>query len=337
MPSNPRGVVPLNWPELVEEATRRRKAEKMTQRQHAALAGVSIPTIVAFDRGERTLSLAKAFDILQVVGLIEASSMEGVQETFVREAFNRWRELTVPLPENSPGRLPHGWYRIDYALEGDLKSMGLRQFRDVLEASTVRHTGWPLFLFFKRPELAPYEIDEALECWLRPEDAGASRSWGDAVHCDFWRVAPTGRALTIRGYTEDGQETFPPHTILDTTLPTWRIGEAFLHAEKLAGFLAVDAAKINVRMRVLYTGLSGRVLRSWANPLADLFVEGRGARSDEAMLETVVPVSEINAGLAKHLQPLISSLFERFGVSGLTTDKIESELIRMRSKYLSPI
>ena len=54
-----------------QEAIRRRKEEKLTQREHAALASVSIPTIVGFDRGEKTLTLAKAFDILRVVGLIE--------------------------------------------------------------------------------------------------------------------------------------------------------------------------------------------------------------------------------------------------------------------------
>ena len=63
MPENSRAIGPLNWRALVDEALRRRKAEKLTQREHAALASVSIPTIVAFDRGERTLSLAKAFDI----------------------------------------------------------------------------------------------------------------------------------------------------------------------------------------------------------------------------------------------------------------------------------
>jgi len=59
MPENPRGVVPFNWSGLVAEAIRRRKAEKFTQREHAALASVSVPTIVAFDRGETTLTLAK--------------------------------------------------------------------------------------------------------------------------------------------------------------------------------------------------------------------------------------------------------------------------------------
>src|ERR1700722_13566174 len=102
MPENPRGVrPPLNWSALVEEAIRRRKAEKLTQREHAALASVSIPTIVGFDRGEKTLTLAKAFDILRVVGLLEEPVEGGAQEAFVQEAFARWRELTAKLPKDS--------------------------------------------------------------------------------------------------------------------------------------------------------------------------------------------------------------------------------------------
>ena len=337
MPTNPRRIAALNWQELVAEAIRRRKKEKLTQKEHAALANVSIPTIVSFDRSEPSLTLEKAFDILRVVGLLDEPSKGGAQETFVQDAFKRWRELTAPLPENSPGRFPDGWYRIDYALEGDLRNVELYQFRDMLRQAVVDHTGWPLFLFLTRPEYAPYEQDGVIECWLKPEDAGANRPLGDAAHCDFWRAAPAGRAFVIRGYQEDGQDTFAPRTIFDTTLPTWRLGEALLHAQALAGSLAKDKSKVKVRLRALYTGLSGRVLRSWANPMTGLFMEGGAARSDEAMLETVVPVPEIETNLAKYLHPLISSLFERFGVAGLSIERVEAELNKMRGNRFASV
>jgi transcriptional regulator with XRE-family HTH domain len=332
MSPNPGTIALLDWRALVSETLRRRKAEKLTQKEHAALAGVSIPTMAAFERGETTLSLAKAFDILRVIGLLAEPNKEGAQGAFVQGAFARWRALTVPLPDDSPGKFPFGWYRIDYALEGDLKEVELHHFEDILRSAVIRHTGWPLFLFPGRPELQPQEIDGVIECWLKPEDAGGTdRAFGDAAHCDFWRAAPTGRAFTMRGYQEDVQDTFPPRTIFDTTLPTWRLGEALLHAEALAEQLAEDKDKVNVRLRVLYTGLSGRVLRAWANPMADLFMEGGGARSDEAMLETVVPVKDIKSKLATYLHPLIASLFERFGVTGLSIDRVEAEVDKMRA------
>ncbi len=337
MPENPRGITPLNWNALVAEAIRRRKAEKLTQREHAALASVSVPTIVGFDRGEKTLTLAKAFDILRVVGLLDEPAEGGAQEAFVQEAFARWRELTAKLLEDSPGRFPNGWYRFDYALEGELKNVELHQLPPLLRQAVVPHTGWPLFLFPGRPELEPREVDGVIECWLKPADAGVDRPFGDAAHCDFWRAAPTGRAFLIRGYQEDSQDTFAPRTIFDTTLPTWRLGECLLHAQRLAAQLAIDPLKTNVRLRALYTGLSGRVLRSWGNPMADLMIEGGAARSDEAMLETVIPVNEIDTKLAEHLHPMVASLFERFGVTGLSLDRVRAELERMKNNHFSSI
>jgi transcriptional regulator with XRE-family HTH domain len=337
MPQNPRGIAPLNWTALVAEAIRRRKVEKLTQREHAALASVSIPTIVAFDRGEKTLTLAKAFDILRVVGLIEEPSEEGAQEAFVQEAFARWRELTAKLPENSPGRFPDGWYRFDYTLEGELKEVDLHRFPALLQQAMVPHTGWPLFLFPGRPDLEPGEVNGVIECWLKPAESGVNRPLGDAAHCDFWRATPNGRLFLIRGYQEDSQDTFPPRTIFDTTLPIWRMGECVLHAQRLAGQIAVQPSKTNVRLRALYTGLSGRVLRAWASPLSDLMFEGGPARSDEAMLETVIPVDAIDTKLAEHLHPMIASLFERFGATGLSVDRVAAELERMKKNYFSSV
>jgi len=332
MPENSR-ITALNWQALVDEALRRRKAEKLTQREHAALASVSVPTIAAFDRGETTLTLAKAFDILRVVGLVEEPSKFSAQDTFVREALARWRILTNELPEDSPGRFPHGWYRFDYALDGDLKVVNLDTFEGILRKSVPRHTGWPVFWFPKRSEVAPREIDGTIECWLSPE--AENRAFSDAAHCDFWRAAPTGRLFLIRGYLEDGQETFPPRTIFDTTLPIWRIGEALVHAERLSSLMKKDEdSRITVQFRALFSGLSGRVLRGWANPLSDMLFEGHSARSDEAALEAVIPAEEIKDHLAEHVTPLVASLYERFGVTGLSTARVKVEIDRMLSNRL---
>jgi transcriptional regulator with XRE-family HTH domain len=337
MPKNLRGITPLNWTTLVTEAIRRRRAEKLTQREHAALASVSIPTIVAFDRGEKTLSLAKAFDILRVVGLVEEPAEEGAQEAFVQEAFSRWRELTAKLPDNSPGRFPNGWYRFDYALEGELRKIELHQFPALLRRAVIPHTGWPLFLFPGRADLEASEVDGVIECWLKAAEAGVNRPLADAAHCDFWRADPNGRLFLIRGYQEDSQDTFAPRTIFDTTLPTWRLGECVLHAQRLAALLAVQPSKTQVRLRAFYTGLNGRVLKAWGSPLSDLLFEGSPARSDEAMLETVVPVDEIDTKLAQHLHPIIASLFERFGATGLSVDRVAAELERMKSNYFPSV
>jgi transcriptional regulator with XRE-family HTH domain len=328
MPENPRGIASLNWQGLVDETLRRRKAEGMTQREHAALAGVSVPTIAAFDRAERTLTLAKAFDILRVVGLIDEEPTDGAQNAFVHQSFKRWQTLIDTLPAEASARFLHGWYRIDYCLEGDLRPVSLTEYEGILRQAVTRHTGWPVFIVMSRPELAPREMDGAIECWLA--EPGIERTFNDAAHADFWRALPSGRLFLMRGYQEDGQETFQPGTIFDTTLPVWRLGEGLLHAEKLASLLRKsDDTPITVRFRAIYNGLSGRLLRSWANPLSELWLEGHAARSDEAVLEVTVPAESITERLSEHLFPMIASLYERFGVTGLTVNRVKAETDRL--------
>ena len=330
MPQNSGNIAALNWGALVQEALRRRKAENMTQREHAALASVSVPTIAAFDRGETTLTLAKAFDILRVVGLLNEPAEDGAQDQFVRDAFTRWQTLIQTLPEDSPGRFKNGWYRFDYCLEGDLKTISMTDFEKTLSRAVTRHTGWPVFWVPTREAIAPREVDGTIECWLAPERNDLERAFGGPAHCDFWRAAPSGRLFLIRGYQEDGEVTFPAGSILDTTLPIWRMGEALLHAGRLAALLQKNEdTAITVRFRALYSGLSGRVLRSWANPLSDLLIEGHAARSDEAVLETNVPAKGMEENLAEHIFPLVASLYERFGVVGLSVKRVQAEVDRL--------
>ena len=59
----------LDWPALVREARERRLAERLSQRDLAALAGVSIPTIVKFERGDVALRLDGALAILDALGM----------------------------------------------------------------------------------------------------------------------------------------------------------------------------------------------------------------------------------------------------------------------------
>ncbi|QQN66757.1 hypothetical protein JIR23_14250 [Bradyrhizobium diazoefficiens] len=88
--------------------------------------------------------------------------------------FTRWRDLTAKLPPNSRPFL-NGWYRIDYALEGDLKETELHRFQDVLGKAITRNTGWLMFWIPTREESAPRELDGVIECWLAPKDSGVDR------------------------------------------------------------------------------------------------------------------------------------------------------------------
>ena len=60
----------LDWSSFVEEAVRRRKAQNLTQKQLAVLAGVSGPTVNRFEQRNGNITLKSAFAILKTLGLI---------------------------------------------------------------------------------------------------------------------------------------------------------------------------------------------------------------------------------------------------------------------------
>ena len=61
----------LNWNLLVEEAIKRRKERKISQRRLAAIAEVSQPTVSRFERRKENIQLSSAFKIFDVLGLVE--------------------------------------------------------------------------------------------------------------------------------------------------------------------------------------------------------------------------------------------------------------------------
>ena len=61
---------PLSWPAIVREAIRRRRSEKLSQRALAAIAGVTHPTVVAFEKGETSLKVKTALAILNALGMV---------------------------------------------------------------------------------------------------------------------------------------------------------------------------------------------------------------------------------------------------------------------------
>ncbi len=59
----------LNWQDLISEAVKRRKEQKLTQEQLSVLAGVSKPTLNSFEQGKTSIKLDSAIKILKVLGL----------------------------------------------------------------------------------------------------------------------------------------------------------------------------------------------------------------------------------------------------------------------------
>jgi transcriptional regulator with XRE-family HTH domain len=66
----------LDWPEIVTSAKHRRNDMKLTQRRLAAVAGVSLPTVVKFEAGQ-DVRLSSALAILKILDMVPRP-VEGV-------------------------------------------------------------------------------------------------------------------------------------------------------------------------------------------------------------------------------------------------------------------
>lgn len=315
-------IEPLDWPGLVEEALRRRRAEGLTQKEHAALAGVSVPTMIAFDRKETTLSLAKAHDILQVVGLVAAQS----SNIFVESAERRWADLVSSLPPDAPARQPYGHYAFDYELAG-ASAGSMDALIEALGRADRAYTTWPPFWLPTRKEIAPYPFDDGVECWLGRPDK--ERHFGDAAHSDFWRAGLDAQLYLRREYREDSSDVLTPATVFDLIRPVRVAGEVLLHGHHLAEALEA-APHTAATFRVRYTGLAGRELKSWEDPHRDLIGDYR-CRTDEAAAAVSCQASDIADRLPELVHDLMAPVYERFDFFELPVHLVQEELDKLRA------
>lgn len=318
---------PIDWRAVVDEAIRRRKQEGLTQRSLAELAGVSAPTVNAFEQGEIRLRFERVTAILHALGLFTAPGDPDSFGAFRHNARRRWEELVAPLESDHPSRQPLGHSEQCYALEGLDHAPSAREVRDIL-AHIPKSSGWSPFWVPTRAELRPVIEGGLVECWLgRP---GPDRHFNDPAHSDFWAVSGAGFTYLHRGFQEDGPDNLEPGTIFDLTLPIWRTAEVLLHAAHLARAFGGSEAT-NIHMTGRYTGLAGRELISWAKPLLRSVLDDRyRARSSLVDLDVRTNVAAVENELEHVVQAFVEPLYERFDGYQPSLELIATQIADLR-------
>lgn len=316
---------PIDWRALVDEAIRRRKAEGLTQRSLAVLAGVSLPTVNLFEQGDINLRFERVVAILNALGLFVKPGRTDSLQSFVHDARRRWDELVANLPDDHASRQPHGHSEQAWSIDAIEQLPTLARLRDLL-GQAPKTSGWTPFWVPTKASIKPSIREGLVECWLGKPDT--DRLFDDAAHSDFWQVAPDARAYLQRGYQEDGND-FEPGTVFDLTLPIWRTGEVLLHAAWLARQLGAEA-DAEIRFVGRYTGLAGRELLAWAKPLLRLALNERHrARSASVELGGVTTVALIEENLALVVETLLRPLYERFDGFEAPTDLFTSQIAEL--------
>ncbi|SOC37068.1 hypothetical protein SAMN05892877_103412 [Rhizobium subbaraonis] len=302
----PKSEIPLTsaeWDEVLARCIANRRDE-LADHLRAVLSGTTLATLVG--------DMQPKADTLQ---------------RFIEASLSEWEKLVAPLPPNSPARFPEGKYWYSYEISGDRPSFTPAQMAHLLQKSVVRHTGWPPFWYPTRPEIAPYWMNDAMQCWLG--DPTTSTSFTDAAHCDFWRISPDGLAFLMRGYQEDNPEIKERRggaKLFDITLPVWRFGEILLHASRLAENMFEGPTSITFRAR--FDGLAGRKLTSIDG---SRYVTERVARQDAIELVTTIDGQSIETNLPEIVVPFLEPLYALFDLMELPPALVLRELAELRS------
>lgn len=249
---------------------------------------------------------------------------EGHLDNWVGESLQRWDDLlSERLPDESPPRFVHGNWLVAYYVRGTFEKPTLSDMLRILGSVESHESGWPPWWVPNRKEIAPYPYEGVIECWL------AEKERRDVSTSDFWRASPDGRLFLLRGYQEDDADTTKPGTILDLTIPIWRVGECLLHAERVSRALAGDESSLLVYFR--WTGLSGRVLQSWLNPRRFLPFE-KQAQQDTVHSRMPIRAERIRSDLPGVVQAMTRPLYEAFDFTEIPLQVIQEEISRMRGQ-----
>jgi len=86
-------------------------------------------------------------------------------KTFQAQAIARWETLVAPLPAGAPPTMPHGYYDLSMAIDGDFDRQSLSDLRETIRRAVRNHSGWPPFVNLGRAPYTPKPVDGAIECW----------------------------------------------------------------------------------------------------------------------------------------------------------------------------
>lgn len=269
--------------------------------------------------------------VLEARGPFPFSALQGPAadrlDHWIEESRARFEtRLDTEFQEHTPrARYEHGVYTVAYSLEGDLERPSLGALRTLLQEVLGHETGWPPWLEGS-PESRPVPFEDTIECWLF-----STRTLADPGHSDFWRASPNGLMYLIVGYDDDSYPgRFPPGERFDFGLPIWRIGPCLLHAERLAAALGDSAAE--VRFRVIWEGLAGRTLSSWAQPGRFMPPERRPAVQETVESGVSVRADRISDTLPELIREVTQPLYEIFDFFAIPPETLRAQVAEMSGR-----
>lgn len=241
-------------------------------------------------------------------------------------ADTRFNELVVE--KNVSERYALGTWSVAYRIIGRTRIDGLATLRSVLETVVGHETGWPVWWLPNLEDNAPRIWNGRIECWM-----GSAGTFLDGAHSDYWLVDPAGMLFLRRGYEDDSRDRGapPPGKYMDLTIPTWRIGEALLHAERFAAQVTEDLSETDIEFDATWTGLAGRELTAWASPMRAMSPQ-RNHSQDTVRSRLSFGAEGVSERLPELTAALTRPLYESFDFFEPPSAMFSEELDAMRGK-----
>lgn len=256
------------------------------------------------------------------------ASMEGIirvdghVESWEKRALGRFEFLRGTRLDKKKAADPFGkgYWQASFALQGELRDVGLSELLQILRNSKTGRTGWDIGWVPTRDEIAPYPFQDGIEVWLA-ESGGKG-----AGHSDFWRAERIGTFSLFRGYQEDDADFAKlfPQIQLDFSLVLWRMAEFLLYIESFSRNLAVGKVQSNLRVR--WDGLEGRELgyhKAIGRPFERYVCHQPSVESHLRIADTAT----IKATLVRDVRLITRPLFEAFDFFSVTEEQAK-ELIK---------
>ena len=184
-----------------------------------------------------------------------------------------------------------------------------KEFLNKVSASNPQYTGWPIWFdsrAFAKEDHRPYVSDEAWQALIVALDEGL---WPKRF--DFMRFNPKGEFYLQRVMQDDFSTKVAPGEAMDVVLMIYRVTEVLAVGLSIARKIGWDSDS-TAYFAFRWTGLNGRMLSSWVNPMREYDGSGGMSHSDAAKAFVRVPLEVSHSALAPHVAEAVGPLFALF-------------------------
>ena len=275
-------------------------------------------TKICFDNREADIARfiqRHLIDINQdaILKIFESINNENINEISLKsrvdDVFMRFKESVEPKEIDISNT---GFFEVGFKISGEFNPLPPNMdFLRKVFSNVPQLTGWPFWLDsrnFAIEDSHPKLIDEKWESCIIDISSQLFN------HIDFWQMDPKGFFYHLRALEDDikvGENIPAPYTVLDFGLPIIRVSEVIVIGLNIAKAIGCKEDESILNFLFKWSGLLGRELDSWANPMR-IISPGRKAYRDEGISEVTIPLNTANSSISHLVEKAISPLFDAF-------------------------